>query len=141
MIGRLKTIAFDTPDIRRDAAFYGELAGLKELAAEDDWITMAGPTGPHLAFQLAPNQTPPRWPDQAYPQQFHTDWLVGDLAAEVARAESLGATRLDGGSETFVVLADPAGHPFCLVRADVAGTKILTYWDGHHMHQVVYVAH
>jgi SAM-dependent methyltransferase len=24
---------------------------------------------------------------------------------------------------------------------DVAGTKILTYWDGHHMHQVVHVAH
>jgi catechol-2,3-dioxygenase len=118
MIGRLKTVAFDAPDIKMMAAFYGQLAGLKELDADDEWITLAAPSGPHLAFQLAPNHVPPRWPDQAHPQQFHTDWVVGDLQAEVARAESLGATRLDGGGETFVVLADPAGHPFCLCHGE-----------------------
>jgi hypothetical protein len=124
MIGRLQLIAFDAPDIRRLASFYGQLADLKEVAAEadDDWITMAGRTGPRIAFQLAPDHVPPRWPDQAHPQQFHTDWLVGDLAAEVARAESLGATRLDGGGESFVVLADPAGHPFCLCQGEQGST-------------------
>jgi catechol 2,3-dioxygenase-like lactoylglutathione lyase family enzyme len=124
MIGRLKTIAFDTPDIQRDAAFYGQLAGLKEISADDDWITMAGPSGPRIAFQLAPDHVPPHWPDQARPQQFHTDWVVGDLAAEVARAEALGATRLDGGAETFVVLADPAGHPFCLCQGGDPGSPV-----------------
>ena len=27
----------------------------------------------------------------------------------------LGATRLEGGGESFSVFADPAGHPFCFV--------------------------
>src|SRR5688572_4452889 len=106
MIGRLQLVAFDAPDIRRLAAFYGQLADLKEVDTEDDWIEVAGSSGPHIAFQLAPDHVPPRWPDQAHPQQFHTDWLVGDLTAEVARAESLGAAKLPGGGETFTVLAD-----------------------------------
>ena len=47
-----------------------------------------------------------------------------------AGACSSGATRLEGGGETFTVLADPSGHPFCLCasadgdRADVAEVAI-----------------
>jgi catechol 2,3-dioxygenase-like lactoylglutathione lyase family enzyme len=120
MIGKLQLIAFDAPDIERLATFYTALADLKPVAAqaEDDWITLATSTGQQIAFQLAPDHTPPRWPDPAYPQQMHVDWRVGDMAAEVARAESLGATRLPGGGETWTVLADPAGHPFCLCQGD-----------------------
>jgi catechol 2,3-dioxygenase-like lactoylglutathione lyase family enzyme len=125
MIGRLQLIAFDTPDVRRDAAFYAALADLKEVGAvNEEWLTMAGASGPLLAFQLAPDHVAPRWPDQAHPQQLHTDWVVGDLAAEVARAESLGATRLPGGGDTFTVMADPAGHPFCLCQGGEPGSPV-----------------
>ena len=38
------------------------------------------------------------------------DWVVIGEAAAI----SLGARRLAGGGDDFRVLADPAGHPFCL---------------------------
>ena len=45
------------------------------------------------------------------PQQAHLDILVDDLDTGEERALALGATRLDGGGQTFRVFADPAGHP------------------------------
>jgi Glyoxalase-like domain len=42
--------------------------------------------------------------------------LVDDLDAGEARALELGASRLNSGGERFRVFADPAGHPFCLIR-------------------------
>ena len=59
----------------------------------------------------------PEWPNPARPQQAHLDLIVDDLDAGEARALELGATRLDGGGQTFRVYADPAGHPFCLCRS------------------------
>jgi hypothetical protein len=52
----------------------------------------------------------------------HHDFRVPDmqeLRRQRQRAESLGATllyhRTDDDSEPLNVLADPAGHPFCLL--------------------------
>jgi predicted enzyme related to lactoylglutathione lyase len=43
----------------------------------------------------------------------------------VAAAEHAGATRLPGGGDTFTVLADPSGHPFCLCQRDgVDGVRL-----------------
>jgi len=120
MIGKINSIVIDSPDIRRLATFYKELAGWTEHWTGDDWITLAPPEGPHVALQLAPDHVQPRWPDPKYPQQAHLDFLVPDRRAAVARAEELGATRLEGTGETFTVLADPSGHPFCLCDSDTA---------------------
>lgn len=46
----------------------------------------------------------------------HIDIHTDDVAAEVARLESLGATQLDR-QEQWVVMRDPAGLPFCIVEA------------------------
>jgi hypothetical protein len=47
--------------------------------------------------------------------QLHLDIGVEDLAAEVARAEGLGARQADWQPQEDVrVLHDPAGHLFCL---------------------------
>jgi Glyoxalase-like domain len=46
------------------------------------------------------------------PQQLHLDIMVEDVAAAGPRALALGAVKLDGDD----VYADPAGHPFCLIR-------------------------
>lgn len=125
MIGELEVIALDAPDVTGLAEFYGAVAGVTPVKTEDGWITTATPEGWHIAFQRAPDHVPPRWPDPAYPQQLHLDLLVADLPAAVARAERAGATRLPGGGDTFTVLADPAGHPFCLCRREgVEGTRL-----------------
>jgi hypothetical protein len=50
----------------------------------------------------------------------HLDLRPADHAAEVARLEGLGARRVDVGQGTevsWVVLADPDGNEFCVLRA------------------------
>jgi catechol-2,3-dioxygenase len=125
MIGTLSEIVMDTPDVTGLSAYYAEVAGLTATHTDDDWVTMATPEGWRIAFQRADNHVAPRWPDPAHPQQMHLDLLVPDLAAAVERAEKAGATRLPGGGETFAVLADPSGHPFCLCQRDgVEGVRL-----------------
>jgi hypothetical protein len=68
-----------------------------------------------VLFQQVAGYTPPRWPDPAYPQQFHLDVAVDDLDTGEQAVLAIGATRLPGGEETFRVFADPASKPFCLV--------------------------
>jgi len=48
-----------------------------------------------------------------------------DRDAEVARALALGATHIDigQGTQTWVVLADPEGNEFCILRALRADEK------------------
>ena len=50
--------------------------------------------------------------------RLHIDLRPEDQAAEVARAEAMGATRVDigQGEPTWVVLADPEGNEFCILR-------------------------
>jgi catechol-2,3-dioxygenase len=117
-IGALRTIVLDTPDLPGLSAFYRTIAGVTTRTVEDDWITTTTPEGWRIAFQLADGHLPPRWPDPAYPQQMHLDLLVPDLATAVAAAEQAGATRLSGGGDTYTILADPSGHPFCLCQRD-----------------------
>ena len=58
----------------------------------------------------------------SYPRRMHIDYAVPsveELHRHRRRAEELGATvlldRTGEGSEPLFVLADPAGHPFCLL--------------------------
>lgn len=120
MIGEIFGIVIDSADIRRNAAFYRDLAGWSEGWVGDDWITLRTPAGQRVCFQEAPDHVQPRWPSQKHPQQAHLDFLVPDRQVAVARAIELGATRLEGGGETYTVLADPSGHPFCLCDSDKA---------------------
>ena len=49
-------------------------------------------------------------------KQIHLDLAVDDLAATSARAIDLGARLADvqPGADRYLVMIDPAGHPFCL---------------------------
>jgi catechol 2,3-dioxygenase-like lactoylglutathione lyase family enzyme len=118
MIGTLRAVALDAPDIRRLAAFYAVLGGWTEQYADDEWITLLTPDGWRVAVQLSPDLIAPRWPDPAFPQQAHLDLRVPDLDTATAKAVELGATLLRR-NETWHTLADPAGHPFdlCLFPA------------------------
>jgi hypothetical protein len=42
----------------------------------------------------------------------HLDVMVEDVPGSYDAVLALGATKLDGGD----VFADPAGHPFCLIK-------------------------
>jgi catechol 2,3-dioxygenase-like lactoylglutathione lyase family enzyme len=112
MIGRLHHTVLDCPDPSALASFYSELLGLPITYRSEDWVVVAkNDTTSGLAFQLAPDHKPPTWPDPQVPQQIHFDVMVEDEAQAGERVLALGATHLAGD-----VYADPAGHPFCLVR-------------------------
>ena len=113
MIGRLHHVVLDCADPATLAGFYSELLGLPVTYRSDDWVVVAASEAASgLAFQLAPGHRRPTWPDPAVPQQVHLDIMVEDVTAAGPRALALGAVKLEGGD----VYADPAGHPFCLIR-------------------------
>ncbi len=106
-------MVLDCPDPATLAAFYSALLGLPVTYRDNDWVVVAASdTSSGLAFQRAPGHQPSTWPDPAVPQQIHLDIMVEDPAAAGPRALALGAVKLDGQD----VYADPAGHPFCLIR-------------------------
>jgi catechol 2,3-dioxygenase-like lactoylglutathione lyase family enzyme len=112
MIGRLHHIIADCPDPGRLAAFWSAVLGLPVTYQSPDFtVVAASDTTSGLAFQRAPGATPPTWPDPAVPQQWHPDVMVEDPAQAGPRVLALGAVSLGGD-----VYADPAGHPFCLIR-------------------------
>jgi catechol 2,3-dioxygenase-like lactoylglutathione lyase family enzyme len=111
MIGRLHHVVVDCPDPGALADFYSELLGLPVTYRTGGFAVVSrNDTSSGVAFQLAPEHQPPRWPDPDHPQQFHLDVMVDDLEAAAPLVLARGATRLQGH-----VYADPAGHPFCLI--------------------------
>lgn len=124
MIADLQCVVLDCSDPVGLAEFYQAVLGGavnqpdRRWALGDGWATLHAPSGLVLAFQRSADHRPPLWPDPARPQQFHMDFGVADLDRAQEQVLAMGATVLDGGSESrsWRIYADPAGHPFCLVR-------------------------
>ncbi|MEV8319837.1 VOC family protein [Streptomyces sp. NPDC059900] len=124
MIADLQCVVLDCSDPAVLAAFYQALLGGavnqqdKRWAVGEEWATLHTPSGLVLAFQRVADYRPPLWPDPDRPQQFHLDFSVADLDQAQEQVLAQGATTLDDGSDgrSWRVYADPAGHPFCLVR-------------------------
>lgn len=82
-----------------------------------DWADIRGENGQVLSFQQVQTYTPPNWPGQEVPQQFHIDVYVDDLDVAEKAVLELGATKHEHQPGTsFRVFLDPAGHPFCLCQ-------------------------
>ena len=124
MIGDLKTIVLDAPDIAALSTFYSEMAGWTQRYADDEWVTMTTDDGWRIGLQHASDHVPPRWPDPAFPQQAHLDLRVPDLETGTERAVELGATLLRR-NQSWHTMADPAGHPFDLCLNDGATQSTL----------------
>ncbi|WP_298460886.1 VOC family protein [uncultured Cellulomonas sp.] len=123
----------DAQDCRRLAEFYRQLLGLHyrdgdappadDSPDDADWLVLVDDGGRRvLAVQEKRDTTPPTWPSEQVPMQMHMDFTVAtveELARQRARAEQLGARLVHDRShdpdEPLFVLADPAGHPFCLL--------------------------
>jgi Glyoxalase-like domain len=119
-IGRFALLVIDCPDAPALGAFYAALLGVGIKDAHPRWVTLEGdpPGTTALAFQGVEDYAPPRWPDQAHPQQMHVDIDVPDFAVAEARALELGATvasEVHGEKMPWRTYLDPAEHPFCLV--------------------------
>lgn len=128
---KLLHTVLDTTDVRGLAEFYRELLGLRyrpgdEAAPGDaDWLVLVDGDGRRqLAFQRVDRLERTTWPEHDVPMQLHLDFTVTsaeELERHRARAESLGAAllldRTDDPDEPLYVLADPAGHPFCIFVA------------------------
>jgi catechol 2,3-dioxygenase-like lactoylglutathione lyase family enzyme len=111
--GRLHHVILDCPDPRGLARFYSALLNHPITYASDDFVVVAAnKSSSGLAFQFAPDHRAPTWPDTAVPQQMHLDIMVESVADATPHVLGLGATKLNGEG----VFADPAGHPFCLVK-------------------------
>jgi predicted enzyme related to lactoylglutathione lyase len=119
--GSLQCVVLDCPDVMRLAEFYHALAGGRvnqpdrRWSLDDDWATLHLDSGLVLGFQRVAGYQPPQWPDPARPQQIHLDFAVADLDDAQRVVLDAGATVLDD-SGGWRIFADPAGHPFCLLR-------------------------
>lgn len=125
----------DTTDARALAEFYRLLLGLRyregdeppvhDAADDTDWLVLVDSNGGRkLAFQQVDRLERTTWPSHDVPMQMHLDFTVSsldELRRHRERAESLGAEllldRTDDRDEPLYVLADPAGHPFCIFVA------------------------
>jgi catechol 2,3-dioxygenase-like lactoylglutathione lyase family enzyme len=110
---------FDSGDPRRIADFWQQALGWRRFDDADDDVVLLPQEGspedgrtPALLFQKVPE-------GKTVKNRLHLDLRPDDQAAEVARLEALGARRIDigQGEQTWVVMADPDGNEFCVLRA------------------------
>lgn len=116
----IQCMSFDAHDLDLVVGFWEEALGWRRTFADDDEVALEPPAGspqdgvaPDLLFLRVPD-------DKVVKNRVHLDLRPDDQAAEVARLEKLGARRVSigqGDDVTWVVLADPEGNEFCVLRA------------------------
>ena len=117
-VATLKMLTLDSSDARRDARFWAAVLGWEVAHEEDAYAMLTGPGGMALGLGTVEGHVPPGWPNANGSKQFHLDLAVDDLEAGVEACVALGATLPDEQpGETWRVLLDPSGHPFCVTRA------------------------
>lgn len=110
-------VTIDSADAARAGQFWAALTGWEVVASGEGYAMVSG-GGYNLGFGTVPDYRPPAWPNEHGSKQFHLDLACADIAATQARAVELGATVVDPQpGETWRVLLDPDGHPFCLTDA------------------------
>jgi predicted enzyme related to lactoylglutathione lyase len=117
---RLQCICVDTTDPARIARFWQGALGWRRTYEKADEIVLEPPAGspedgisPDLLFLRVPE-------GKTTKNRLHLDLRPDDQAAEVSRLEKLGARQVSVGqtdSSTWIVLADPDGNEFCVLRA------------------------
>ena len=117
---RFQALCVDAADPSKAADFWQAALGWRRTYEEPDEVVLEPPAGspedgvsPDLLFLRVPE-------GKTVKNRLHIDLRPDDQAAEVARLEGLGARRVDVGQKpdvTWVVLADPDGNEFCVLRA------------------------
>lgn len=116
---RVQCMCIDTVDPGHLAGFWQSALGWRRTYEREDQVVLEPPLGsrkdgvvPDLLFLRVPE-------DRVGKNRIHLDLRPVDQAAEVARLEELGARRADvgqGADVSWVVMTDPAGNEFCVLR-------------------------
>jgi catechol-2,3-dioxygenase len=126
MPSRLTDVIVDCHDLERVTGFWCAALGYERVTGGDGWVAIgfpgqeltvadlrAAPQPPLMAFVVVPEA-------KAVKNRVHLDITPVDAsqASEVERLLALGATRADvgQGEETWVVMADPEGNEFDVLR-------------------------
>lgn len=110
-------LVIDCRDPQALAEFWAAVLDYRITESSDDegWVEISGGegTGPTLVFGTVPE-------DKVVKNRLHIDVSPRDRDqdAEVERILALGARHIDigQGEQTWVVLADPEGNEFCVLR-------------------------
>jgi len=112
-LASISTIIFDCADPAALAEFYRKATGWEISSADDEFMYLHNGGPIQLAFQRVPDFRAPAWPDAG--KQAHLDLKVADVERAVAALVAAGAGRPEfQPGDGWVVLTDPAGHPFCV---------------------------
>jgi predicted enzyme related to lactoylglutathione lyase len=117
---RVQCLCIDSGDPDALARFWAGVLGWRRTHEEADEVVLEPPEGsaedgvaPDLLFLRVPEA-------KTVKNRLHLDLRPDDQDGEVARIEALGARRVSvgqGADATWVVLADPEGNEFCVLRA------------------------
>jgi hypothetical protein len=119
---RLACICIDSPEPSTLANFWEAALGWQRVDEDDEGVALrsedsagAGRRVPDLLILKVDDA-------RAVKNRLHLDFRPDDQAKEVSRLIGLGARRADigQGDVTWVVLADPEGNEFCVLRPDAA---------------------
>ena len=117
---RIECLSIDAHDPAAQAQWWSEALRwrITEEDGDEGEYVIAPPEGTDAGLgEILFIQVPE---DKAVKNRLHLDLRPDDQAAEVARFEQLGARHVDVGQtpeHTWVVLADPEGNEFCILRA------------------------
>jgi glyoxalase superfamily protein len=116
-IAALTCAVLNCADPKALAAFYLRVIDAEVLFEDDTYSFIGHRNQVNIAFQRVENYAPPPWPDGG--TQAHLDFRVPDVAAAEVELLALGAIKpeFQPGEDTWTVLIDPAGHPFCITAA------------------------
>jgi catechol 2,3-dioxygenase-like lactoylglutathione lyase family enzyme len=119
MGAKLTEVVIDSADPPRLARFWSEVLGWPCSATDEDGsVELAEPGGAKPTLLFVPVPEP-----KVGKNRIHLDVNPTgcDQEEELGRLFSLGARPADvgQGEQTWVVLADPEGNEFCLLRSQV----------------------
>jgi predicted enzyme related to lactoylglutathione lyase len=109
-------IVVDTHDLPTLAQFWAEALGWRILSQREREIVIGPDESAPVGMCFMPVPDP-----KTVKNRLHLDLTTSadDRDAEIERLLTLGARRVDigqTGAESWVVLADPEGNEFCVVR-------------------------
>jgi hypothetical protein len=120
MTVRWQCICVNTTDPGRLATFWEQVLRWRRTFDSPEEVVLEPPAGsredgvsPDLLFLKVPEE-------KSVINRLHIDLRPDDQAAEVDRILALGATHADvgqGDDVSWVVMADPDGNEFCVLRA------------------------
>jgi hypothetical protein len=116
MTSKFTELVIDCHDPHAIGVFWSEVLGYRIDEEDDEGCFLKGEHAPGLLFQKVPE-------GKTVKNRLHIDVNATDRSQEeeVERLVGLGAKRVDigQGEQTWVVLADPEGNEFCVLRTRV----------------------